>query len=121
MTEQLKTVKLRILGEDFTIACEPENRELLKSAGMLLDEQVESVRQEDPMLATSSVWMLAALKIATNLLQSQRGSNSSARETINSVRSVRRRVERRLEKSAGDDAAAAALAAEEGAPAQAAG
>ena len=44
--------------------------------------------------------MLAALKLATNLVQAQRETDSSATETIDSVRSVRRRVERRLEKAA---------------------
>jgi len=100
VTEELKTVRLRILGEDYTIACEPEDRELLKSAAPLLDEQIENVQRQDPLLDTGNVFLLAALKLATNLVQAQRDSDSSATETRDSVRSVRRRVERRLEKAA---------------------
>ena len=43
--------------------------------------------------------MLVALKLATNLLQSQRQDDRSTAETIDSVRNVRRRLERRLEKA----------------------
>lgn len=102
MTEKFETVRLRILGEDHTIACEPQDREVLKGAALLLDEQIENVQHQDPLLDTTNVFMLAALKLATNLLQSQRKIDSSATETIDSVRSVRRRVERRLEKAAAE-------------------
>ena len=108
MTEELKTVRLRILGEDYTIACEPEDRELLKSAAPLLDEQIENVQRQDPLLDTGNVFLLAALKLATNLVQAQRDNDSSATETRDSVRSVRRRVERRLEKAAAGAEAQAA-------------
>ena len=108
MTQELKTVRLRILGEDYTIACEPEDRELLKSAAPLLDEQIENVQRQDPLLDTANVFMLAALKLATNLVQAQRDNDSSSTEARDSVRSVRRRVERRLEKAAAGDAEAQA-------------
>ena len=98
MTDKFETVRLRILGEDYTIACEPGDRELLKSAAPLLDEHIESVQRQDPMLDSPNVLMLVALKLATNLLQSQRQDDRSTAETIDSVRSVRRRLERRLEK-----------------------
>ena len=50
MTKKFETVRLRILGEDYTIACEPGDRELLKSAAPLLDEYIEAVQHQDPML-----------------------------------------------------------------------
>ena len=98
MTDKFETVRLRILGEDYTIACEPGDRELLKSAAPLLDEHIEAVQRQDPMLDSPNVLMLVALKLATNLLQSQRQDDRSTAETIDSVRNVRRRLERRLEK-----------------------
>ena len=98
MTDKFETVRLRILGEDYTIACEPGDRELLKSAAPLLDEHIESVQRQDPMLDSPNVLMLVALKLATNLLQSERQDDRSTAETIDSVRNVRRRLERRLEK-----------------------
>ena len=110
MTEKFETVRLRILGEDYIIACEPGDRELLKSAAPLLDEQIEAVQHQDPLLDTPNVFMLAALKLATNLLQSQRQGERGATETLDSVRSVRRRVERRLEKAAATDGATAQAA-----------
>ena len=72
MTDKFETVRLRILGEDYTIACEPGDRELLKSAAPLLDEHIEAVQRQDPMLDSPNVLMLVALKLATNLLQSER-------------------------------------------------
>ena len=98
MTDKFETVRLRILGEDYTIACEPGDRELLKSAAPLLDEHIEAVQRQDPMLDSPNVLMLVALKLATNLLQSERQDDRSTAETIDSVRNVRRRLERRLEK-----------------------
>ena len=108
MTEEFETVRLRILGEDYTIACEPGDRELLKGAAPLLDEHIEAVQRQDPLLDTPNVFLLAALKLATSLLQEQRETDSSATETIDSVRSVRRRLERRLEKAAAAGAEAQA-------------
>jgi len=110
VTEKFETVRLRILGEDYTIACEPGDRELLKAAAPLLDEQIENVQHQDPLLDETNVFMLAALKLATNLVQSQRDNDSSSTETLDSVRSVRRRVERRLEKAAAADGAKAQAA-----------
>ncbi len=98
MTDKFETVRLRILGEDYTIACEPGDRELLKSAAPLLDEHIEAVQRQDPMLDSPNVLMLVALKLATNLLQSERQDERSTAETIDNVRNVRRRLERRLEK-----------------------
>ena len=108
MTDEFATVRLRILGEDYTIACEPEDRELLKTAAPLLDQHLEAVQKQDPLLDTPNVFLLAALKLATDLLQSQRDSERSNTETIDSVRSVRRRMERRLAKAAGGGAKAQA-------------
>ena len=98
MTEKFETVRLRILGEDYTFACEPEDRELLKNAAPLLDEQIEAVQRQDPLLATENVFMLAGLKLASDLLQAQRSSDRDTSEAIDNVRSVRRRLERRIEK-----------------------
>ena len=108
MTQKFETVRLRILGEDYTIACEPGDRELLKGAAPLLDEHIEAVQQQDPLLDTPNVFLLAALKLATTLLQARRDTDSSATESLDSVRSVRRRVERRLEKAAAAGAEAQA-------------
>lgn len=108
MTDKFETVRLRILGEDYTIACEPEDRELLKKAAPLLDEQIDNVQRQDPLLDTTNVFMLAALKLATNLVQSERDKERSNTETLGSVRSMRRRMERRLEKIAADGAKAQA-------------
>ena len=108
MTDEFATVRLRILGEDYTIACEPEDRELLKTAAPLLDQHLEAVQKQDPLLDTPNVFLLAALKLATDLLQSQRDSERSNTETIDSVRSVRRRMERRLAKASGGGAKAQA-------------
>ncbi|WP_446830732.1 cell division protein ZapA [Candidatus Foliamicus sp.] len=108
MTEKFETVKLRILGEDYTIACDPEDRDLLKSAAPLLDERLENVRRQDPLLDSANTLMLAGLKMATELLQSQRDQHSNATEAIDSVRSIRRRLERRLEKAAATPKAQAA-------------
>ena len=99
MTEKFATVRLRILGEDYTIACEPKDRELLKTAAPLLDEHIEAVQLQDPLLDTANVFMLAALKLASSLLESQRRDDRDTSEAIDSVRSVRRRLERRLEKT----------------------
>lgn len=104
MTAKLTTVRLRILGEDYTIACEPKDRDLLKNAAPLLDEHIEAVQNQDPMLDPSSVFMLAALKLATKVLQEERQGERSNSATVDSVRSVRRRVERRLEKAKANDA-----------------
>ncbi len=108
MTEQFETIRLRILGENYTIACEPEDRELLRRAAPLLDEQIESVHRRDPTLKIDNLFMLAALKLATTLVQSQREKDRSNTETLDSVRIVRRRVERRLEKIAAATKAQAA-------------
>jgi len=108
VTEKFETVRLRVLGESYTFACEPEDRELLKYAAPLLEEQVDNVQRQDPLLNTANVFMLAALKLATTLLQSQRDSERSNMESVDGVRMVRRRVERRLEKIAAESKAQAA-------------
>jgi cell division protein ZapA len=74
-------VAVRILDREFTVGCEPGERESLMAAAQLLDARMREIRGNNRMAALDRVAVLAALNLAHELQQA-RGEGGSRDESI---------------------------------------
>lgn len=78
-------ISVRILEREFTVGCEPSEREQLVAAAQLVDKRMREVRGGNRTAALDRVAVLTALNLAHELLQGrqQGGSNELAiRQTL---------------------------------------
>ena len=73
-------VDVRILDREFTVGCEPGERDKLMAAAQFLDARMREVRGTNKMAALDRVAVLTALNLAAELLagKSSTGSHDQA-------------------------------------------
>jgi cell division protein ZapA len=73
-------VEVRILDREFTVGCEPGERDSLMAAAQLLDARMREIRGAHKMAALDRIAMLAALNLAHELqqLRAEGGSHDDA-------------------------------------------
>jgi cell division protein ZapA len=73
-------VNVRILDREFTVGCEPSEKEQLLAAAQLVDTRMREVRGGSRTAALDRVAVLTALNLAHELLQGRQegGSNEQA-------------------------------------------
>ena len=62
-------VEVRILDREFTVGCEPGERDSLMAAAQLLDARMREIRGAHKMAALDRIAVLAALNLAHELQQ----------------------------------------------------
>jgi cell division protein ZapA len=70
------TVKVKILDNEYQIACPPEEREGLVNAARYLDEKMRKIRSGGNVIGVDRVAVMAGLNIAHELLSNTRNSNA---------------------------------------------
>ena len=73
-------VNVRVLDREFTVGCEPGERDSLMAAVQLLDSRMREIRGNNKMAALDRVAVLAALNLAHELLQLKNGDQSQGAE-----------------------------------------
>ena len=73
-------IDVKILDREFTVGCEPDERDKLMAAARFLDARMREVRGSNRMAALDRVAVLTALNLAAELLQlkQQDGSQDQA-------------------------------------------
>jgi cell division protein ZapA len=73
-------VDVRILDREFTVGCEPGERDALMAAAAFLDARMREVRGTNKMAPLDRVAVLTALNLASEMLQGRKdgGSNDAA-------------------------------------------
>lgn len=74
------TVRLRILDNDYQVACPPEEQEGLLAAARYLDDKMRAIRSTGNVIGVDRVAVMAGLNIAHALLQEDGRSVGDDRE-----------------------------------------
>lgn len=75
--------KIEILDKSYTIACPEDERHALLDSAKMLDERMRHIRDNDKVMGTERVAIIAALNIAHDLLtQQQAGVGEDAENRI---------------------------------------
>lgn len=100
---QSATVRVDILGKDYHIACENEERDELVAAARYLDGKMRLIRDNGRVIGAERIAVMAALNIAHELMQAQNRNAAAQPLPINltlQVMDMQRKIDRALGKDA---------------------
>lgn len=93
MSSTSEVVSIRLLDREYTVGCEPGERDSLLSAAKLLDTKMREIRGNNRMAALDRVAVLAALNLAHDLQQMRDESSSRDRELSRTLNDLHRRLD----------------------------
>lgn len=78
MSEQPKTLEVKILDKEYLVACPPDQQKALIDAASHLDRKMREIRTSGKVFGTERIAVMAALNITHDLLQQDSMSDSAA-------------------------------------------
>ncbi|HZX77371.1 cell division protein ZapA [Lysobacter sp.] len=93
MSSTSEVVSIRLLDREYTVGCEPGERESLLAAAKLLDGKMREIRGNNRMAALDRVAVLAALNLAHDLQQLRDEHSSRDRELSRTLNDLHRRLD----------------------------
>ena len=92
MSEEPVGVTIKVLEKDYRIACPPHEQEELMASARLLDGRMREIRQTGRVIGSDRIAVLAALNLAHELVQLQRGHGGQDTETTRRLGELQERV-----------------------------
>ena len=86
-------VSVRILDREFTVGCEPTERDNLMAAAQFLDARMREVRGSNRMAALDRVAVLTALNLAAELLQVKQQDGSHDQALVRTLGEMNRKLD----------------------------
>lgn len=86
-------VSIRILDREYTVGCEPDERDSLAAAARLLDARMREIRGGNRVAALDRVAVLAALNLAHELQQLRDDTARRERELRRTLDAVEQRLD----------------------------
>ena len=86
-------VVIRLLDREYTIGCEPGERDSLMAAARLLDQKMREIRGNNRMAALDRVAVLAALNFAHELQQLRDEGEGRDRELARTLGDLHRKLD----------------------------
>jgi cell division protein ZapA len=106
VSEEPVGVTIKVLDKDYRIACPPHEQEGLMASARLLDGRMREIRQTGRVIGSDRIAVLAALNLAHELVQLQRGKGGQDTETTRRLSQIQERVAAALSGEAPLDASA---------------
>ncbi|MCX7564264.1 cell division protein ZapA [Xanthomonadaceae bacterium XH05] len=89
-------VALRIADREYTVACEPHERDSLLDAARMLDSRMRDIRSANRMAGIDRIAVLAALNLAHELMQARCGEDDQQRDIALTLDTLSRKLDRLL-------------------------
>ena len=86
-------VDVKILEREFTVGCEPGERDKLMAAAHFLDARMREVRGSNRMAALDRVAVLTALNLAAELLQIKSGDGLQDQAIVRTLGEMNRKLD----------------------------
>jgi len=93
MSSTSEPVNIRVLDREYTVGCEPDERDSLLAAAKLLDQKMREIRGSNRMAAIDRVAVLAALNLAHELQQMRGEGEGRDRELSRTLNDLHRRLD----------------------------
>src|SRR5687767_14693240 len=93
MSSTSEPVNVRVLDREYTVGCEPDERDSLLAAAKLLDQKMREIRGSNRMAAIDRVAVLAALNLAHELQQMRGEGEGRDRELSRTLNDLHRRLD----------------------------
>ncbi|ALN84288.1 cell division ZapA family protein [Lysobacter capsici] len=88
-----EAVSISLLDREYTVGCEPNERDDLLAAARMLDSKMREIRGGNRMAALDRVAVLAALNFAHELQQLRGDGNSRDRELSRTLDELHRKLD----------------------------
>ena len=86
-------VNVKILDREFTVGCEPDERDSLVAAATMLDGRMREIRGSNRMAALDRVAVLTALNLAAELLQGKDKGGSQDQAIVRTLGEMNRKLD----------------------------
>lgn len=86
-------VTIRVLDREYTVGCEPDERDSLLAAAKVLDGKMREIRGNNRMAALDRVAVLAALNLAHELQLARADNHGRDRELARSLGDLQRKLD----------------------------
>ena len=86
-------VEVKVLDREFTVGCEPGERDKLMAAAQFLDARMREVRGSNRMAALDRVAVLTALNLAAELLQSKQADGNQDQSIVRTLGEMNRKLD----------------------------
>jgi len=86
-------VSIRLLDREYTVGCEPDERDSLVAAAKMLDSKMREIRGSNRMAALDRVAVLAALNFAHELQQLRSEGEGRDRELTRTLDDLHRKLD----------------------------
>ncbi|GAB3098916.1 cell division protein ZapA [Lysobacter terrae] len=86
-------VSIRLLDREYTVGCEPDERDSLIAAAKLLDNKMREIRGNNRMAALDRVAVLAALNLAHELQLVRSEGEGRDRELVRTIDELHRKID----------------------------
>ncbi len=85
MTEEIKSVTIRILDREFQVSCPESERLALLEAAALLHDRMQEIRSEGKLIGLDRIAVMAALNLAHQLLALKRQANPLSEQWLERI------------------------------------
>ena len=85
MTEEAKSVMIRILDREFQVSCPESERLALLEAAALLHDRMQEIRTEGKLIGLDRIAIMAALNLAHQLLAEKRQANPLSEQWLERI------------------------------------
>lgn len=99
MSDKPKPITVRILDQDFRIACEPSEEEGLLSSARYLNQRMQELRASGKVIGAERIAIMVALNLTHDLLSLKKGNEESGAVLRKRLHALRERVELALAES----------------------
>ncbi|ALN89912.1 MULTISPECIES: cell division protein ZapA [Lysobacter] len=93
MSTTSEAVSIRLLDREYTVGCEPNERDDLLAAARMLDSKMREIRGSNRMAALDRVAVLAALNFAHELQQLRGDGDNRDREISRTLDELHRKLD----------------------------
>jgi cell division protein ZapA len=91
-----KSLNISIMGRDFCIACPNDEREEILLAAGYLDKKIQEIREEEKVIDSDRIALIAGLRIAHELLMLREGAGFDISEFRRRIVSLKKKVDEAL-------------------------
>ncbi len=98
-SDNSKAISINILGKEYLISCNDDERNGLISAADFLDEKMREIRDAGKVIGTDRIAVMAALNIAHELLDQSSGASKSPGDVENKIKNIQTKIEDALFRS----------------------
>jgi cell division protein ZapA len=97
MTKNLQPVALTIMGKDYKVACDPDERDELLRSAQQLDAQMRQIRDSGKVNGADRIAVMAALNLAHELYVTKNQNEILTRLLNESLANMSQKIENVLE------------------------